>query len=388
MFSILLPIIYLSFISLGLPDGLLGAAWPTLYTHFDVPISFAGILQLLIAGSTVISSLQSDRLTKKFGPGLVTAFSVLTTAIALLGFSLSNSFILLALWAIPYGLGAGSVDAALNNYVSLHYKSRHMSWLHCMWGLGATVGPLFMSYALTHLGSWQSGYRGVFYIQVVLTIILFISLPLWKKSPIIIEEENKSNKIIKPLSLKEVLKIEGVKQMLIVFFCYCSIEQTTGLWAATYLVINRGISTESAASFAGMFFLGITIGRAVSGFLTFKFNNKQMNYLGFSIIALGIIMLLLPINSIAFISLIIIGLGCAPIYPSLIHSTPTLFGKDKSQAIIGVQMASAYIGSSLMPPFFGFLSSLINISILPIYLTIILLLMITMYKSLLNKTSN
>ncbi len=388
MFSVLLPIIYLSFISLGLPDGLLGAAWPTLYTHFDVPISFAGILQLLIAGSTVISSLQSDRLTKKFGPGLVTAFSVLTTAIALLGFSLSNSFILLALWAIPYGLGAGSVDAALNNYVSLHYKSRHMSWLHCMWGLGATVGPLFMSYALTHLGSWQSGYRGVFYIQVVLTIILFISLPLWKKTPIIIEEENNSNKEVKPLSLKEVLKIEGVKQMLIVFFCYCSIEQTTGLWAATYLVVNRGISTENAASFAGMFFLGITIGRAVSGFLTFKLNNKQMNYLGFSIIALGIIMLLLPINSIAFISLIIIGLGCAPIYPSLIHSTPTLFGKDKSQAIIGVQMASAYIGSSLMPPFFGFLSSLINISILPIYLTIILLLMITMYKSLLNKTSN
>lgn len=385
MVSLLLAIIYLSFISLGLPDGLLGAGWPIIYSQMQLPISYAGILQLLIAGSTVLSSLQSDRLTKKYNTAIVTIFSVATTALALLGFSISKNFYMLCLFSIPYGLGAGSVDAALNNYVSLHFKSRHMSWLHCMWGLGATTGPLIMSYAITSGSGWNKGYRYVFYIQILLTLILVISYPLWVKN---IKHSNSDTKIIKekPLSLKEIVKIPGTIEIMIAFFAYCAVEQTTGLWASSYLVLNRGISAESAASFAGLFFLGITIGRGISGFVTFKLNDNQMINCGFVIIAIGIIIILLPLsNMIAFIGFITIGLGCAPIFPSFIHSTPENFSSEKSQAIIGVQMASAYVGAAIMPSFFGVLAHKINISILPLYLIILLLLMVFEYKALLKK---
>ncbi|MBK5200159.1 MAG: MFS transporter [Spirochaetaceae bacterium] len=385
MVSLLLAVIYMSFISLGLPDGLLGAGWPTIYSQMQVPLSYAGILQLIIAGSTVLTSLQSDRLTKKYNTALVTIFSVATTAIALFGFSISTKFYMLCLFSIPYGLGAGSVDAALNNYVSLHFKSRHMSWLHCMWGLGATTGPLFMSYALTSGAGWNKGYRYVFYLQVVLTFILVLSYPLWIKGIKITSGKDKTIKEA-PLKLKEILKIPGTIEVMIVFFVYCAIEQTTGLWASSYLVLNRGISAESAASFAGLFFLGITIGRAISGFVTFKLNDNQMIKSGFFIIALGIVIILLPFaNMLTFIGFITIGLGCAPIFPSVIHSTPTNFGADKSQAIIGVQMASAYLGSGIMPSFFGFIANNISISIMPIYLIILLILMVSAYKSLLRK---
>lgn len=386
MVSLLLAIIYLAFISLGLPDGLLGAGWPTIYSQMQVPLSYAGILQLIIAGSTVLSSLQSDRLTKKYNTALVTIFSVATTALALFGFSMSTKFYMLCLFSIPYGLGAGSVDAALNNYVSLHFKSRHMSWLHCMWGIGATTGPLFMSYALTSGAGWNKGYRYVFYIQIALTIVLIISYPLWIKSNI---KPNGKSKIKKeaPLKLKEIIKIPGVLEIMIAFFAYCGIEQTTGLWASSYLVLNRGISAESAASFAGLFFLGITIGRAISGFVTFKLNDNQMIKLGFIIIGFGIIIILLPFsNMLTFIGFITIGLGCAPIYPSFIHLTPINFGEKKSQAIIGVEMASAYVGSAIMPSFFGLMANNISINILPFYLIILLILMIYENKLLLKKT--
>jgi fucose permease len=389
MIGLLLAIIYLAFISLGLPDSLLGAVWPSLYTQINVPLSYAGIIQMLIAGCTVVSALQSDRLTKKMGTGLVTALSVLTTAVALFGYSTSTAFWQLVLWSIPYGLGAGSVDAALNNYVALHFKSRHMSWLHCMWGLGATAGPLLMSLALTNGGAWQGGYRYVFYIQIVLTIILFMSLPLWKRAPI--ENVDKIGDITskRVLSIKEILRIPGAKSVMIMFFGYCALEQTTALWASSYLVLNEGLSPDKAARFAGLFFLGVTVGRAVSGFITIKLSDNQMIKLGLGIISVGIIMILLPLNSdAAYIGLIIVGLGCAPIYPCIIHSTPANFGSDKSQAIIGVQMASAYIGSCLMPSFFGFLSKYVTISFFPIYLIILLIIIAVMHRKLMLQTGN
>lgn len=387
MFQLLLAVIYLSFISLGLPDSLLGSAWPTMYSELKVPISFAGIISMIISIGTIISSLQSDRLTRKLGTGKVTAISVAITAISLFGFSISNSFLSLCIWAIPYGLGAGSVDASLNNYVALNYKSRHMSWLHCMWGVGATLGPYIMGYALNQGMAWNSGYRIIAILQIILTAVLIFSLPLWKKHSNTISD-NGDNITSKPLSFKEIIKIPGAKEVMLCFFCYCALEQTTGLWASIYLTLYKGISADTAASFAGMFFIGITIGRALSGFITMKLNDMQMIKMGQLIIGLGIITLLLPLGKfVSLIGLILIGLGCAPIYPCIIHSTPSHFGADKSQAIIGVQMASAYVGTCIMPPIFGLIANHITVSLFPIYLLIILIFMIVMY-ALLNKKTN
>lgn len=386
MFQLLLVIIYLAFISLGLPDSLLGSAWPSIYQEFSVPVSYAGGISMIIAVGTIISSLQSDRLTQKFGTGKVTAFSVLMTAAALFGFSISHSYVELCLWAIPYGLGAGSVDASLNNYVALHYASRHMSWLHCMWGVGASLGPYVMGYALSGNGSWNMGYRYIAILQIVLTAILMFSLPLWKNrtSANIKLDTGKE----KPLSLKKMISIPGVKEVMVAFFCYCAVEQTTGLWASSYLVLHHGLSEDTAASFASLFFVGITIGRALGGFLTLKLNDTQMIRLGQAIAAMGTLILLLPFGDRSALSgLILIGLGCAPIYPSIIHSTPDRFGADKSQAIIGVQMASAYVGTCLMPPVFGLIANHINVSLLPVYLLLILTLMVLMHEKLLKATS-
>ncbi len=382
MFQLLLVVIYLSFISLGLPDSLLGSAWPTMYREFHVPVSYAGVISMVIALGTIISSLQSDRLTKKLGAGKVTAISVAMTAAALFGFSFSHSFWVLILWAIPYGLGAGSVDAALNNYVALHYKSRHMSWLHCMWGVGASLGPYIMGYALTGGHGWNMGYRYIGILQVILTFVLLISLPLWKNR----SEEGQVNQDAaseKVLSLKEILAIPGSKEIMVTFFCYCALEQTSGLWASSYLVLFKGISTEKAASYASMFFIGITVGRAISGFVTMKLNDTQMVRLGQIIILSGIITLFLPMGEItSLVGLILIGLGCAPVYPCIIHSTPKYFGADKSQAVIGVQMASAYIGTCIMPPIFGLIANYITVALLPVYLLILLLLMFIMHEKL------
>ena len=384
MFQLLLIIIYLSFISLGLPDSLLGAAWPTMYPQLAVPVSYAGIISLIIAAGTVVSSLQSDRLTRRFGTGRVTAFSVATTAVALFGFSVSSRFWQLCLWAIPYGLGAGSVDASLNNYVALHYKSKHMSWLHCMWGVGASAGPYIMGFVMTHGGSWSGGYRSIALIQIVLTAILFCSLPLWKGRPQV--TDGAGNQVeAKPLSLRQVLKIRGVKQVLVCFFCYCALEQTTGLWASSYLTLHKGVSPETAAGFASMFFLGITAGRALSGFLTMRLSDVQMIRLGQGLIGGGIVILLLPLGAAASLAgFVIIGLGCAPVYPCIIHSTPAHFGADKSQAIIGIQMACAYVGTCLMPPLFGLIANHIGVSLLPWYLVAILALMIVMHELLIR----
>lgn len=387
MIQLLLAIIYLAFISLGLPDSLLGSAWPRMYQEFSVPISYMGGISMIIAVGTIISSLQCDRLTQKIGTGKVTAGSVLMTAVALFGFSISHSYIELCLWAIPYGLGAGCVDASLNNYVALNYASRHMSWLHCMWGIGASLGPYIMGFALLKSGNWNMGYRYISILQLSLTFVLFISLPLWsRRSGTAGQKAVSDSGEKKSLSLPQIIQIAGAKEVMIAFFCYCALEQTTGLWASSYLVLQWGISSETAASFASLFFIGITAGRAFSGFLTMKFNDKQMIRLGQGTILLGIVLLLLPFGrNVALSGLIFIGLGCAPIYPSIIHSTPEHFGADKSQAMIGVEMASAYVGTCLMPPIFGFITNHIGVFLFPVYLLLILVLMVFMHENLLKK---
>ena len=373
MFQLLLVIIYISFISLGLPDSLLGSAWPSIYPELKVPVSYAGIISMIIALGTIVSSLQSDRLTRKLGTGKVTAFSVGMTAAALFGFSISHSFWMLCLWAVPYGLGAGSVDASLNNYVALHYESRHMSWLHCMWGVGATIGPYIMGFALTGGMTWNGGYRIISVLQIVLTILLAVSLPLWKGKKSADSSSENSQALPRALSIKSILRIPGAKEVMVCFFCYCAVEQTAALWASSYLALYKGVPAETAARFAGMFFIGITVGRALSGFLTMKLNDVQMIRLGQGLIGAGVLIMLLPLGAGASLAgLIIIGLGCAPIYPCIIHSTPDRFGADRSQAIIGVQMASAYIGTCLMPPLFGALSERLSIGLMPVYLLALL----------------
>ena len=385
MVNLLLAIIYLAFISLGLPDALLGAAWPTMCLEFNVPVSYAGIVSVINCAGTIISSLMSDRLTRRFGTAKVTAFSVAMTAAALFGFSFSGSYWMLLLWAIPYGLGAGSVDAALNNYVALHYASRHMSWLHCMWGVGASIGPYIMGYALTGGQGWYMGYRYLGIMQAVLTAALFVSVPLWKRRNA--EEEN-GGKIAQSaaLSLREVLAIPGAKEVLLAFFCYCALEGTAMLWSSTYLVRHLGMDEERAASLASMFFLGITAGRAASGFLTYKFNDVNMIRMGQAVIALGAAAMVLPLGEATTITgLVLVGLGCAPIYPCIIHSTPDHFGAENSQALIGVQMASAYLGSLIAPPVFGLIANHISASLMPMYIAAILLLMVFMCERLNRK---
>ena len=380
MVHLLLALIYLSFISLGLPDGLLGAAWPSMYAELGAPVSAAGVIFVIISIGTVISSLFSERLNIRLGPGKVTAISVAMTAAALMGFSSCSSLWQLCLWAIPYGLGAGSVDACLNNYVALHYASRHMSWLHCMWGIGASAGPYIMGAVLTAGGHWSRGYQLIGIIQTVLTAVLLLSLPLWKSGS--------AGEVPKrqPLSLRQISRIPGVKAMLLSFFCYCATEQTVGLWAGSYLVLDRGFSPELAASFAGLFYMGIALGRALNGFFTLKFTDTQLTRAGFCIILLGIAAVLLPLGgTAALMGLGLIGLGCAPIYPSIIHATPERFGAEHSQAVIGVLMASAYLGNCLMPPIFGLIANHISISLLPVYLLLILVLMASMHRLALKR---
>ncbi|MBQ8062980.1 MAG: MFS transporter [Clostridia bacterium] len=389
MLSFLLPIIYLAFISLGLPDSVLGSAWPTIYPEFGVPVSYAGIVSAIIAVGTVISSLLSSRLISVLKTGGVTAISVAMTAAALFGFSLSHSFWSLCLWAVPYGLGAGSVDAALNNYVALHYKSSHMSWLHCMWGIGATAGPYIMGRVLTDGLPWTMGYRVLSFIQIALTIVLVICIPVWKAADnefwneeerAEVEDDTDPEENYKPLPLREVVRLPGVKAIMVAFFCYCGIESTTGLWTASYLNLHLGLSADFAATFTSLAFLGITIGRALNGFLAMKYSDMTLIRVGQGVIALGCLMLLLPIHFVPFqlAAILLVGLGCAPIYPSIIHATPFRFGKRKSQDIIGVQMASAYVGTTLMPPLFGLIAQYVSIRLWPVYLLVLLVLMFLM----------
>ncbi len=378
MIHILLVIIYAAFISLGLPDSLLGAGWPAMQPEFGVPISWMGAVSLLISGGTVVSSLLSDALTRKFGTGLVTAVSVTMTAAAIVGFATSSSYWLLCVWAIPYGLGAGSVDSCLNNYVAIHYSGKHMSWLHCMWGLGAASGPYIMSAAIAFYNNWRFGYWGVGIIQIVLTASLFISLPIWKKGDKSTEEPLDPGV---PLSLKQIFTMPGAKALILTFFCYCAMEQTAGQWAASYFFGYIKLNEELCALLASVYYSGITVGRFINGFLTVRFSDRLLVRMGTALIAAGLLIMLIPLGWIfSVIGLVLIGLGSAPIYPCIIHATPTFFGAANSQAVIGAEMASAYIGICVMPPVFGFVADLVGIWIFPIFLLAITAVMYICHK--------
>ena len=384
MVSLLLAVIYAAFISLGLPDALLGSAWPIMHTQMNVPLSYAGIVTFTIAMGTVISALLSDRLTLKLGAGKVTALSVSLTALALLGFSFSSQYWMLLVFAIPYGLGAGSVDAALNNYVALHYSNRHMSWLHCMWGVGASIGPSIMGWVLSG-GSlnWPMGYRVVGLIQLALTAIILISLPLWKNRAV----QSPAGEKVRPMPIAELIRLPGAKEIMVTFFCYCALESTAGLWASSFLVYHHRLDAETAAACASLFYIGITAGRALNGFIADRFTDTALTRIGFVIMGLGVIVLLIPAGEIAAMAgLVILGVGCAPTYPCIIHATPIRFGREKSQAFIGVQMASAYLGTTLMPPLFGLIANHISVGLYPVYLTAVLLLMVLMHERVIKAT--
>lgn len=373
MYSFLLVLIYIAFISLGLPDSLLGAGWPVMHRELAVPVSFMGIVSMVISGGTIVSSLLSDRLTRKLGTRTVTVISVFLTVVALFGFSFSEKFWMLIVFAIPYGLGAGAIDAALNNYVALHYKAKHMSWLHCFWGVGTIVSPFLMGYALTH-SSWNNGYRIVGFVQLAIAILLVATLPVWNV--------NKKTEVQaqKNVGLLGAFKIKGVPFLLLGFFAYCAAEATAMQWASTYFVEVKGVSADQAAFFASLFYIGITVGRFISGFIADKLGDRKMILFGTGILICGIVALLIPVQSyvLSLIGFIVIGLGCAPIYPCIIHSTPANFGAENSGAIIGIQMASAYVGSTFIPPLFGLLGNAIGFTVLPIYLLVFVALMITM----------
>lgn len=374
MFSLLLALIYVSFISLGLPDSLLGSAWPQMQESLGVSLSLGGVISFLITASTILSSLMSHRVIQRFGTGGVTMCSVAMTALALLGFSLSDSFLVLCLWAIPYGLGAGSVDAALNNFVALHCKAKHMSWLHCFWGIGATGGPYIMGLCLSRGMGWQAGYRTISFLQMALTLILLLSLPLWKKQELPLS----GGETVRPQTpqWRKLLKRPGVKAALTAFFFYSALELTTGLWGSSYMVAVRGISPETAAKWISLFYLGITAGRFFSGFLTLRFSDDTMVRLGEGTAIVGIILLLLPLHNLFLcVGLILTGLGCAPIYPSLLHATPQRFGKSLSQSLMGTQMAISYLSSTTMPPVSGFLSEKISMGLYPVLLLVFALCM-------------
>ena len=381
MFTLILALTYICFISLGLPDSLLGSAWPVMQQQMNVPVSYAGIVSMIICLNTIISSLMSNFLIHKLGIGRIIAISIATTAVALFGFSVSSQYWMLLLWAIPYGLGAGCVDSVLNNYAALHFKSQHMSWLHCMWGVGASISPYIMSFALIGLDNWHHGYLIVSVIQIVLSFFIFMTVPLWKNAPSADSEAEEPDS--KPLTVRQILAIPGATVCFLTFFGYCALELTSSLWASSYLVQARGVSAEVASGCASLFYIGMTLGRAINGFLAMRFSDRFLIRLGLGVIFGGIMLVFVPVHAMfACAGFVIIGLGCAPVYPCIIHMTPDLFGKDKSQAIIGVQIAFAYTGFCIMPPLFGLIANHISISLLPPYLLALLLLIGVMHERL------
>lgn len=371
----LLMMIYLSFISLGLPDSMLGSAWPAMNVSLNAPLWGAGLVQMLISFCTIISSLNSAKLIRRFGTGKLTAISVATTALALLGFSLAKNYAFLLLMAVPLGLGAGAVDAGLNNYVALHCEAKHMSWLHCFWGIGTIIGPMILSAVLRVGGSWATGYRAVGLIQCAVSALLFATLGMWKHGNIQREEHG-----AKALSVWEVLSLPGAKAGMVTFLCYCAVESTLGLWGATYISQVRGVDEATAASFGAMFYIGITVGRAISGFMAMKLLPKQMVRVGQALLALGCIFMMIPAGStLSGIGLVVCGLGCAPIYPNIIQDTPVNYGAENSQAAIGVQMAFAYVGSTFLPSIFGALAGVGGYGLLPYFAIGICVLMTVLF---------
>ena len=385
MTTLLLALVYICFISLGLPDSLLGSSWPTVHQQLNLPLSYAGIISSVISLGTILSSLVTGKLLQKLGTGKLTAISIALTAIGLLGFSFCKGFWGFIICAIPYGLGAGAVDAALNNYVALNFKSQHMSWLHCAWGAGASISPYIMGLALTGLNDWSKGYLIVFIIQALLSTVIFFTLPVWKKGEIKRSNDGEEE-VLESFSLNRILKIPGAISCFIAFFGYCALEVTASLWASSYLVKVHNVTAETASLFASLFYIGITLGRAINGFLSMKLSDKLLIRSGLTIILVGLILLVLPFSSLfALVGFIVIGLGCAPVYPCIIHMTPSLFGRAQSRSMIGIQMAFAYTGFLIVPPIFGFVASAFSIKLLPLFLLCLLLLTFVMHEIVVKK---
>ncbi len=370
MATVLLVLIYLAFISLGLPDALLGAGWPVMQPELGVPFGFAGFASMIISGGTIFSAVFSTRVLKRFGTGRVTAFSVSLTAVALFGFALAPSFWWLLLAAVPLGLGAGAVDTGLNAYVAQHYESRHMSWLHSFWGVGALSGPLVLSALLAQGTSWRIGYLWIAIVQVVLVVVLIAAIPLWervRRRSLGVEAAEAPQAEHQPLFFP--LRLKGAKLALAAFLLYAGIESTMGLWGGSYLFQAKGLDPASAATWVSLFFASITAGRFLTGFVTFHWSNKTLIRVGGLVILAGVALMLLPIPlPFTLAGFLLVGLGCAPIFPCMLHETPVRFGPTNAQAIMGFQMAVAYIGSTLLPPAFGFIASATTLALMPAFL--------------------
>ncbi len=364
---LLLLIIYLAFISLGLPDSLLGSSWPVMHRELNSNIEFAGLVSIVVCSGTVFSSLLSTRLTHRWGTGKVVLASILMTAVALYGFSITETVYGLVLFAVPLGLGAGAVDAALNHFVAVNYQSKHMNYLHSFWGVGATLGPMIMAWFLSQQLGWRAGYANISYLQFILVAVLLISLPLWRRAAA--EHAGIQLQVVEPMSNRSALNIAGVKWQLLTFFCYCSLELGAGLWAASYLISEQGLSAADAAFWTAIYYLGITLGRFICGFVASFVPAHLLVRGGLLTLLLGVLMLMLPDSSLlAKSGLVLIGLGCAPVYPNTIHLTPQRFGERASQAVIGLSMACAYVGSTIMPPLMGLAAAASSFMVLPLIL--------------------
>ncbi|MBO4366051.1 MAG: MFS transporter [Clostridia bacterium] len=373
MTVLLLAVIYLAFVSLGLPDSVLGSAWPAMYDAFSVSLSAAGIISMITSGCTILSSLFSERLIRRLRIRTILTVSILLTSGAMFAFSFAGAFWVLCICAVPYGLGAGAVDASLNHYVAAHYSARHMNWLHCFWGVGTILSPYIVSLALTH-GGWQSGYRTVGFIQLGIALVVMASAPLWKKQAAVSGSGKESGSVI---GIRGALRIPGVPPALFGFFCYCAAEATCMLWASSYLIRTHGFSTEKAAAFGSLFFIGLTAGRFLAGFLPAKLQDTVRILVGAAVAVSGAVLLCIPNlpASAVIAGLIVIGFGCAPVYPSIIHNTPIQFGQENAKAVIGIQMASAYVGSTFVPPLFGLIAERVGTNYMPLFAGLFLALM-------------
>lgn len=378
MGSLLLAVIYLIFISLGLPDSLLGSAWPKMQVAFDVPSSYAGYVSMTISFMTIISALLSPRMIRRFHTKWIVVFSIMLTIFGLIGFSVSGTYALLFLFAVPYGLGAGSIDASVNHYVANHYSSSVMNFLHCFYGVGAVISPYIMALALKR-ARWNEGYRWTAYVQALILLVCIISMPLWKKN----EEGSDEEQIKDSAGIRETLKVPGVILTLVGFYAYCAGEATGFLWTPSYFAgTMKGLSDELIASFGSLVFFGLMLGRLISGFISNRLGDRLLIRLGIKLEAFGIILILLSTHNyvISAIGFVIVGTGMGPVYPAIQHMAPTNFGKRYSAAVIGLQMASAYVGSTFMPMLFGIMQQYIGIRIMPFYLMFFAILNIGMLE--------
>ena len=372
MATILLIFIYIFYISLGVPDSLLGSAWPAIYGEFHVPVSYASFISVIISAGTVISSLLSTKIIAKLGTAKVTAISTSLTAIALLGFSCSHDFLWMCICAVPLGIGAGSIDTALNNYVALHYNAMQMSFLHCFYGIGVTLSPYLMSLALSDSMNWRGGYRTVFYIQLVITLLSFISIPLWKK----IKANQQEEEIIHVLPLVQMIKRKKIWASCGVFAGISALESTCLIWGSTYLSETIGLSADMAAALITFYFAGMTLGRFFSGLLALRFSDWKIIITGQSIIFIAVLILLITNDTAsAVLGFFLIGLGNGPVFPNMTHLTPILYKKETSQSIIGMEMAFSNLSIMLTPVLFGFISNVMGNEIFPVFLTVMFALM-------------